>query len=159
MSHNFHWFIVISCGGASNTGVLFVDGSASECSNPTTTGSRGPSSIDYGQLDDASSSLSMVVPEAAAPPSLAVEDRSAIDLTYLGQAALMFSLGVSFITPPEGVGCSDVEGVGCSDVEREEGGVEKDGTDFSEDPGDRYIAEQLGIVLNAEGGDPLARMA
>jgi hypothetical protein len=106
------------------------------------------SSIDYGQFD-ASSSSSMVVPEAAAPPSLAAEAGSAIDLTYLGQAALMFS-EVYFITPPEGVGCSDVE---------REGGVEKDDADFSEDPGDRFIAEQLGIVLNAEGGDSLARMA
>ena len=66
----------------------------------------------------------------------------------------MFS-EVSFISP--------LKGVGCSDAEREEEGLEEereeDDTDFSEDPGDRYIAEQLGIVLNAEGGDPLARMA
>ena len=41
-----------------------------------------------------------------------------------------------------------------ADGDNEEG--EEDDTDFSEDPGDRYIVEQLGIVLNAGGGDPLA---
>ena len=114
-----------------------------------------------GQLDDADSSSSTAAPvetaaaaaaaaaASAPPPSLAAEAGSAIDLTYLGQAALMFS-EVSFISPPEGVGCSDAE---------REGEEEEDNTDFNEDPGDRCIAEQLGIVLNAEGGDPLARMA
>ena len=69
----------------------------------------------------------MVVSEVAAPLSLAAEAGSAIDLTYLGQAALMFS-EVPSNTPPEGVGCSDVE--------REEEEFEEEAEDNDDDDDD-----------------------